>query len=94
MAAEKSVLKIRTLRVLGGKQAVQALAEYIEELREQRDGALTDTQSAVMVKVAQGLIASFEREPRLRGLPRAIAARYRLAPVFREYEVPLSYATA
>jgi len=48
--------------VLRGKEAIEALYEYIDELKEQRDKELTKRQIRVLTKVAKGLITSIETE--------------------------------
>lgn len=47
---------------IGGKEAIQSLNEYINELQQQKSNELTKKQKSAMIKFARGLISSIEYE--------------------------------
>jgi|GEM_PF-4454270 len=51
------------LSVLRGEDAVAALQEYIDELEENRDEDLTESQTKALIRLAKGLISTIEAEP-------------------------------
>jgi len=51
------------LSVLQGDDAVAALQEYIDELEENRDEDLTESQTKALIRLAKGLISTIEAEP-------------------------------
>ena len=55
-------VEIPQFPVLRGEQAVNALQDYIAELKGQENSELTEKQVAALVKLARGLISSIEAE--------------------------------
>ncbi len=49
--------------VLKGEEAVEGLTNYIRELRENKPEELTEGQTEVMIKLAEGLIQAIKNEP-------------------------------
>jgi hypothetical protein len=49
--------------VLKGEEAIEALNNYVEELKEKTPEELTKKQAKVMIKLAKGLIQTIENEP-------------------------------
>ncbi len=47
---------------LRGEKAIEALYDFVDELKEQRGEELTDKQTAALIKFAWGLISSIEVE--------------------------------
>lgn len=50
------------LSVLRGEDAVAALQEYIDELEENGDEDLTQSQTEALIRLAKGLISTIEAE--------------------------------
>ncbi len=55
-------IEIPEIPKIHGKKAIQALNEFISELKEQKNKELTRKQKAAMIKLARGLISSIEAE--------------------------------
>ncbi len=55
-------LDTRNLSVLNGEKAIQALQEYIEEVKERRDSDLTEKQTKAMLRLADGLVSAIETQ--------------------------------
>ncbi len=47
---------------LRGKEAVEALSTFIDELKKQRGGELTDKQTDALIRIANELITSIEAQ--------------------------------
>ncbi|MCW4052835.1 MAG: hypothetical protein NWE78_06480 [Candidatus Bathyarchaeota archaeon] len=54
--------EVPKFQVLRGKEAINALSEYISELEQYAGEDLTKTQIAALIKLAEGLISSIENE--------------------------------
>lgn len=50
------------LSVLRGEDAVAALQEYIDQLEENGDEDLTESQTKALIRLARGLISTIEAE--------------------------------
>lgn len=55
-------IKIPETTRIGGKEAIQSLNEYINELEQEKGDELTKKQKTAMIKFARGLIVSIENE--------------------------------
>jgi len=56
------LLEIPEFPGLRGKEAIQALHDFINELEEQRGKELTEKQTTALIKLTKGLISSIEAE--------------------------------
>lgn len=54
---------------LKGKEAVEALSTFIDDLENQRGGELTDKQTDALIRVANELIASIEAQIKTNATP-------------------------
>ena len=59
---EMQLIEIPEIIVLRGKEAIEALHGFIDELEGQRGKDLTDKQTDALVRLAEGLISSIEAE--------------------------------
>jgi hypothetical protein len=59
---EMQNIELPRFRILKGKEAIKALHEYIDELQKTKENILTAEQTSVMIKLAQGLIATIKDE--------------------------------
>lgn len=72
---------------LKGKEAVEALSTFIDDLENQRGGELTDKQTDALIRVANELIASIEAQiktnttPQREHLPLTAHIRRMLSPL-------------
>ncbi len=55
-------LRIPDFPTLHGEEAIKALGDFIGELKEQRGKELSEKQAAAMIKLAEGLISTIEKE--------------------------------
>jgi len=55
-------LRVPDFPTLHGKEAIKALCDFIGELKEQKGRELSEKQAAAMIKLAEGLISTIEKE--------------------------------